>query len=112
MIYGALVSLAQWDLKRLIAYSSVSHMGYFILGLAAARSPWLPGYGRGHRRRGFDSRAIALNGAVLQMVNHGIDYRRPLLPGRRYLRANPYPRSEGIWRSIGQAAGLLRRDDG
>ena len=36
MIYGALVSLAQWDLKRLIAYSSVSHMGYFILGLAAA----------------------------------------------------------------------------
>jgi NADH-quinone oxidoreductase subunit M len=67
MIYGALVSLAQWDLKRLIAYSSVSHMGYFVLGLAAAvaffpeTSPAV-----------FDSRAIALNGAVLQMVTHGL----------------------------------------
>ncbi len=67
MIYGALVSLAQWDLKRLIAYSSVSHMGYFILGLAAAvaffpeTSPAV-----------LNSRAIALNGAVMQMVTHGL----------------------------------------
>jgi len=66
MIYGALVSMAQWDLKRLIAYSSVSHMGFFMLGLVAAAasldvaSPVLT------------SRAIALNGAVLQMFNHGI----------------------------------------
>ncbi len=66
MIYGALVSMAQWDLKRLIAYSSVSHMGFFMLGLVAAAAsldaadPILT------------SRAIALNGAVLQMFNHGI----------------------------------------
>ena len=66
MIYGALVSMAQWDLKRLIAYSSVSHMGYFTLGLVAAAAtletagPVL------------DSRASALDGAVLQMFNHGI----------------------------------------
>jgi NADH-quinone oxidoreductase subunit M len=66
MIYGALVSMAQWDLKRLIAYSSVSHMGYFTLGIVAAAAsmdasdPLLT------------SRAIALNGAVLQMFNHGI----------------------------------------
>ncbi|MGC8877950.1 MAG: complex I subunit 4 family protein [Anaerolineae bacterium] len=66
MIYGALVSMAQWDLKRLIAYSSVSHMGFFMLGLVAAAAsldvanPVL------------NSRAIALNGAVLQMFNHGI----------------------------------------
>ena len=66
MIYGALVSMAQWDLKRLIAYSSVSHMGYFTLGLVAAAAtleatdPLL------------SSRAIALSGAVLQMFNHGI----------------------------------------
>ncbi len=67
MVYGALVSLAQWDLKRLIAYSSVSHMGYFILGLAASVAA--------HPESSeavFNSRAIALNGAVLQMVNHGI----------------------------------------
>ena len=61
MIYGALVSMAQWDLKRLIAYSSVSHMGYFVLGLAA--SVWVGDEG---------SRIIALNGATLQMFNHGI----------------------------------------
>ena len=64
MIYGALVSLAQWDLKRLIAYSSVSHMGYFVLGLAAAVAIG-PAVSDA-------SRAIALNGAVLQMVTHGI----------------------------------------
>ena len=67
MIYGALVSLAQWDLKRLIAYSSVSHMGYFILGLAAAVAH-APVNDAGVSI----SRAIALNGAVLQMVNHGL----------------------------------------
>ncbi len=61
MIYGALVSMAQWDLKRLIAYSSVSHMGYFMLGVAAAVY-----YGD------MTSRTIALNGAILQMFNHGI----------------------------------------
>jgi NADH-quinone oxidoreductase subunit M len=66
MIYGALISMAQWDLKRLIAYSSVSHMGFFLLGLAAAAAsldvtdPMLT------------SRAIAMDGAVLQMFNHGI----------------------------------------
>jgi len=61
MIYGALVSMAQWDLKRLIAYSSVSHMGYFVLGLAASVY-----YGD------ITSRTLALNGAILQMFNHGI----------------------------------------
>jgi NADH-quinone oxidoreductase subunit M len=67
MIYGAMVSFAQWDLKRLIAYSSVSHMGYFILGLAAA-VVFFPETGQAVD----DSRTIALNGAVLQMVNHGL----------------------------------------
>jgi NADH-quinone oxidoreductase subunit M len=67
MIYGALVSLAQWDLKRLIAYSSVSHMGYFILGLAAAVAAFPES-----TDAVLNSRAMALNGAVLQMVNHGL----------------------------------------
>jgi len=61
MIYGALVSMAQWDLKRLIAYSSVSHMGYFMLGVAASVY-----FGD------LTSRTLALNGAILQMFNHGI----------------------------------------
>jgi NADH-quinone oxidoreductase subunit M len=69
MVYGALVSLAQWDLKRLIAYSSVSHMGYFILGLAASVAAYQGGDSIASVA---DSRAMALNGAVLQMVNHGL----------------------------------------
>lgn len=67
MIYGAMVSLAQWDLKRLIAYSSVSHMGYFTLGLAAAVA-FFPETSTAT----FNSRATALDGAVLQMVTHGL----------------------------------------
>jgi NADH-quinone oxidoreductase subunit M len=66
MIYGALVSMAQWDLKRLIAYSSVSHMGYFTLGLAAAAATL------NTSGELLTSRVIAMNGAVLQMFNHGI----------------------------------------
>ncbi|MGQ9552937.1 MAG: complex I subunit 4 family protein [Anaerolineae bacterium] len=65
IVYGALVCMAQWDLKRLIAYSSVSHMGYVMLGLAAAA------YGLGLSGQE-TSRAIALNGAVLQMFSHGV----------------------------------------
>ncbi|MFQ5612460.1 MAG: NuoM family protein [Anaerolineae bacterium] len=64
MIYGALVTMAQTDLKRLIAYSSVSHMGYFMLGLAASMATL--------DASSLDSRTHALNGAVLQMFNHGI----------------------------------------
>jgi len=53
IVYGALCALAQKDFKRLVAYSSVSHMGYCLLGLAA-----LSYYG--------------INGAALQMFNHGV----------------------------------------
>ena len=66
IVYGAFVSMAQTDLKRLIAYSSVNHMGYAMLGIAAAA---LVPVGL---KEYTDARAIALNGAVLQMFNHGI----------------------------------------
>jgi NADH-quinone oxidoreductase subunit M len=66
MVYGALVCMAQWDLKRLIAYSSVSHMGFVTLGIsAAAASLSLNG-------QEANSAAIALNGAAMQMFTHGI----------------------------------------
>ncbi|MEN6640822.1 MAG: NADH-quinone oxidoreductase subunit M [Armatimonadia bacterium] len=66
VIYGALVAMAQTDLKKLIAYSSVNHMGYVMLGIAAAVH--FIGAGDTHTL----SRVTALNGAVLQMVGHGI----------------------------------------
>ncbi|MEX2542688.1 MAG: proton-conducting transporter membrane subunit, partial [Trueperaceae bacterium] len=60
-LYGALAALAQSDLKRLVAYTSVNHMGYVVLGVAAAAAAI-----------DAPSRALALDGAVLQMVSHGI----------------------------------------
>ncbi len=65
IIYGALVSMAQWDLKRLIAYSSVSHMGYILLGVGAAAYMF-------GRPEYIDAGAMALSGATLQMFTHGL----------------------------------------
>ncbi|HZZ30062.1 MAG TPA: NADH-quinone oxidoreductase subunit M [Pirellulales bacterium] len=53
IIYGALVSLVQADLKKLVAYSSVSHMGFVILGFFALNQ-------------------LSLQGGILQMINHGL----------------------------------------
>jgi NADH-quinone oxidoreductase subunit M len=53
IIYGALVSLVQKDMKKLVAYSSVSHLGFVMLGMFALNP-------------------MGLRGSVLQMINHGI----------------------------------------
>ncbi len=53
IVYGAYVTLAQTDVKRLIAYSSVSHMGFVTLGI-------------------FTLNRSGVEGAILQMINHGI----------------------------------------
>jgi NADH-quinone oxidoreductase subunit M len=52
IVYGAFCAMAQTDLKKLVAYSSISHMGYVMLGMASFT-------------------AQGINGAVLQMFNHG-----------------------------------------
>jgi NADH-quinone oxidoreductase subunit M len=52
ILYGAYCAMAQTDMKKLVAYSSVSHMGYVLLGMAAFTE-------------------AGINGAVLQMFNHG-----------------------------------------
>jgi len=65
IVYGALVALAQTDLKKLVAYSSVNHMGYVMLGTAAAAAAV------GHPEKAAAA-AIALNGAVFEMIAHGI----------------------------------------
>lgn len=53
ILYGAWVSMVQPDIKKLVAYSSVSHMGYVIVGL-------------------FSLNAVAATGSIYQMLNHGI----------------------------------------
>ena len=69
IVYGALVCMAQWDLKRLIAYSSVSHMGYVVLGISAGAASLAQS---GDSQGLLTSAAMALNGASLQMFTHGI----------------------------------------
>jgi NADH-quinone oxidoreductase subunit M len=69
IVYGALVAMAQTDFKRLIAYSSVNHMGYVILGLAAAAA-LVPDTAKNLDL--LNSASIAINGAVLEMFAHGI----------------------------------------
>lgn len=79
IVYGAYVCVAQTDLKRLIAYSSVSHMGYVMLGIGAASRVLTP-EGIADAASTFQmseeavmsSAAMAINGATLQMFNHGI----------------------------------------
>jgi NADH-quinone oxidoreductase subunit M len=61
IIFGAFSSYGQMDFKRLVAYSSVNHMGFVVLGIAAAAYA-----------QGTESGTIAMNGAVLQMFNHGL----------------------------------------
>jgi NADH-quinone oxidoreductase subunit M len=67
IIFGALASWGQTDFKRLVAYSSVNHMGFVVLGIAAAAYV----YGSPDPAMGLSAN-IALNGAVLQMFNHGL----------------------------------------
>jgi NADH-quinone oxidoreductase subunit M len=53
IIYGALVAAVQVDIKRLVAYSSVSHLGFVVLGI-------------------FSMTTLGIQGAIIQMVNHGL----------------------------------------
>ncbi|MHA6629453.1 complex I subunit 4 family protein [Pseudonocardia sichuanensis] len=82
VVYGALVALAQTDLKRMIAYTSVNHMGYVLLGVGAA------GLLAGADEQ---ARQLATTGAVTQMVSHGlITGALFLLTGVLYERGRTY----------------------
>jgi NADH-quinone oxidoreductase subunit M len=61
IVFGAFGALGQTDFKRLVAYSSINHMGFVVLGIAAAA--W---------SIGTQNATLALNGSVLQMFSHGL----------------------------------------
>ncbi len=67
IIFGALSAWAQNDFKRLVAYSSINHMGFVVLGVAAAAATL-----DATSTQTLLDKNIALNGAVLQMFNHGL----------------------------------------
>ncbi|MGH2461138.1 MAG: complex I subunit 4 family protein [Chloroflexota bacterium] len=83
ILYGACVSMVQKDLKAMVAYSSVSHMGYVLIGIAAFT-------------------AISLNGAAIQLFTHGIITGLLfLLVGALYEKAHT--------RQIGDFGGIAKR---
>jgi NADH-quinone oxidoreductase subunit M len=68
IVFGAFAAWGQKDFKRLVAYSSVNHMGFVLLGIAAAAKIGVHSTDAALSL----SKNIALNGAVLQMFNHGL----------------------------------------
>ena len=91
IIYGALVAMVQTDLKRLVAYSSVSHLGFVMLGIFA-----------------LDPQGV--QGAVYQMLNHGLSTSALfLLVGMIYLRRHTHEIGEfgGLWKSMPIYAGIF-----
>jgi NADH-quinone oxidoreductase subunit M len=69
IVLGAYAAYGQWDFKRLVAYSSVNHMGFVVLGIAVMAFVYgMPGSNEQLTLNGI----IATNGAVMQMFNHGL----------------------------------------
>jgi NADH-quinone oxidoreductase subunit M len=90
IIYGAMVAFAQRDLKKLVAYSSVSHMGFIMLGIFAFTPQ-------------------ALSGSILQMVNHGISTGALfLIVGMLYERRHTRILADfgGLWKVVPVLAAL------
>jgi len=93
ILYGALVALGQRDLKRRIAYTSINHMGYTVLGIAAA----------GALLGGDEAaRTLALTGATVEMVAHG------LITGSLFLIAGSFW-ARGEEYDLDRYGGLARR---
>jgi NADH-quinone oxidoreductase subunit M len=65
MVWGAFAALAQTDFKRMVAYSSVSHMGYVVLGLGVWSAYWGTDFNADYWKMG-------VTGAMYQMIAHGI----------------------------------------
>jgi len=84
ILYGAIISYAQKDVKKLVAFSSVSHLGFVMLGLFALDS-------------------ISVQGAVLQMINHGLSTGALfLLVGMLYERRHTREMDAfgGLWKAM------------
>lgn len=90
IVYGAMLAFAQTDIKRLIAYTSVSHMGFVLLGIFAFQE-------------------LALQGVVMQMVTHGISTGALfLLAGmlKERLHTRDIRQMGGLWTSMPKMGGF------
>jgi NADH-quinone oxidoreductase subunit M len=94
IIYGAFAAMAQTDFKRLVAYSSVSHMGYVLLGIAVWKLSEVPGDANSNLW------SQGLNAALFQMLAHGISS-----PGMFFMVGVIYERVHH--RDLNQFGGLM-----
>lgn len=95
MVYGAFAALAQKDFKRMVAYSSVSHMGYVVLGLGV----WSATMGTGFNPYYWE---MGVKGAMFQMIGHGISS-----PGMFFMVGIIYERVHH--RNLNEFGGLFGR---
>lgn len=107
IIMGGYAAFSQWDFKRLVAYSSINHMGFVVLGIAVYA--WVFG-AQATSANMVNDAIIATNGAVLQMFNHGLS-----AAGMFFLVGVVYERTHtrqlrdygGIWSVVPYFAGAL-----
>ena len=91
IVYGAMLAFAQTDLKRLIAYTSVSHMGFVLLGIFAFRE-------------------MALQGVVMQMLTHGISTGALFVMAgmlKERLHTRDIGQMGGLWASMPVMGGVI-----
>ncbi len=89
ILYGAVLAAAQTDLKRLVAYTSVSHMGFVLLGIFAANQ-------------------IALQGAFIQMISHGLSTGALFIVAgalQQRMHTREIERMGGLWDTIPALSG-------
>ena len=107
IVFGGFAAFGQWDFKRLVAYSSINHMGFVVLGIAVMA------YYFGQAdidAAGTQDALLATNGAVLQMINHGLSAAGMFfLVGVIYERAHTrdLKRFGGIWSVLPVYGGIL-----
>jgi NADH-quinone oxidoreductase subunit M len=99
-LYGAAVAMAQTDIKRLVAYSSINEMGYVLVGVAAAGAAWAD----------LSDRAAAATGAAYMLLAHGLAtgalfFMVGMLEERTHERE--MPRLGGLWAPLPRYGTLL-----
>jgi NADH-quinone oxidoreductase subunit M len=107
IILGGYAAFGQWDFKRLVAYSSVNHMGFVVMGVAVMA--WVYGSAATNPRMIGDA-IMGTNGAVLQMFNHGLSSAGMFfLVGVIYDRAHTRQLKDygGIWTVLPYFGGAL-----
>jgi NADH-quinone oxidoreductase subunit M len=112
IIFGGFAAYGQWDFKRLVAYSSINHMGFVVLGIAVMAFVYGSNYALGAAATPGElgDAIMATNGAVFQMFNHGLS-----AAGMFFLVGVIYERTHtrdlkkygGIWSALPTYGGIL-----